>query len=421
MNYLVIFKSIFGSKYSNLLLVLITASLLFFLPNFNVEAAKRNTTRIEIKPEKIVETPLGQGALRTFTSTRKPQITQPFILSIELETPSGYDILKDDVSGDYGDFELELSEDTESVLNNQGKKFVRSWSVFPVRTGQAQLPPIPISLKNLHGEPVPIIVQTEPLTFEVEGATSNVNVKAIQMDVTPIDEKHFLLFLLPVIIPLLAIIFYLYIKRKKGKSAFFATSDIQDNPFEKAQRCLVELENSRVYFENSQSFYTEISIILRRYLSERFALNAEEKTTQELLTLIDSFYFSPKTEQYLQLNNAEKDNKKNTDSLEITLNWEDLHAIGMSVLKDEEIRAKIANSLKSVDLVKFARQSTTFNDATQVLNQTKETISQAESLFNERIQQKKQELRVLLQKQDEKLTSTLHGNFSTANKNFQKK
>ena len=282
---------------------------------------------------------------------------QPFALTVELDVPEKLTLEPNEVEGEYGDFDLLPLEDAVKPISNSRKRIERSWSARPIRRGRIELPPIPFLLTaNVDNTVTTIDIQTNPVIFDIPETETQGSIKDIVYDLTPIRRSPIGV----IVVCFLGLVFLALISIFVGCSSAAKSAPsprTEEDPYAKALRRLRELKQSRLYLENEKEFYEEIADVLRVYLSERFSLNSKESTTKELLATIDSFVV-PKTPDALSqgpLGDASKtleQNDKTTSAFP---------------LQNAEIREKIATILNAVDLVKFANQTTSFDNAERLL------------------------------------------------------
>lgn len=354
-----------------------------------------NYTLSEIAPIQSVDTNAGEITLKTLASVQKPHSLEPFILSIELECPSDYTTSPNDLTGTYGDFYLTPLKEVKTENREKSTKILtRSWQVYPNNRGTAALPPIPLSLKSNDRQQSPVYIQTPPLTFEIPTIEVHGTVDDIHADYSPIKPFPVLQCVIVALCAMFAIACLVLKRKKVGKEIKeIASEQIQEDPYKKAVHRLDELKSSRLYFENKEDFYLVIASILRSYLAERFTLNAEESTTQEVLKTIDSYHFS--NDSTSTVSNSEEGASENISPAQY-------EAFAYDALKEKNVRSSLESSLFAIDLVKFARQPTTFDDASRLFEQIRNLIDEAERLLNERLERLKS---ILMSKERQNLST----------------
>lgn len=126
------------------------------------------------------------------------------------------------------------------------------------------------------------------------GQTDSIDFEQLQLnDIKPIQKlpfswKDFLDFLwIPVIVLLLlaivgAIIYFIIRKNKKG---YFFTPPPVLPPHVRAMKSLDKIKTEKIWQqERYKEFYTQLTDVLRRYISERYGVNSLEMTTGEILS-----------------------------------------------------------------------------------------------------------------------------------------
>lgn len=159
-------------------------------------------------------------------------------------------------------------------------------------SGYYAIPPIPIKYKGPDG----LLVQqteTEALLLEVNNVPVNMeeDIKDIK---APIAAPYTFREALPWIIGLLLSIaigfaVYYYIKkRKKDEPVFKATSKPKIPPHRLALDALDNLRHKKVWQSGLiKDYHTELTDIVREYISSRFYIPAHEMTTDEILEALN--------------------------------------------------------------------------------------------------------------------------------------
>jgi len=313
-----------------------------------------------------LETPFGAVKVDSSIASEKAARQGESTLRVVVEKPRALRLDENDVEGDYGDFDVEALADETRELDDERDVVTRTWKLYPKRDGQNELPPIPLRFVPKEGEkdaePIVAILPAQTIAIEKNATTKSID--EIEPNLEPLRAFPTLWVLIGVatLVVVFALVRVLRTRAKvKPEETTVATPE---TPLEKALRELDALKISRVYLENRPEFYAQVVDVLRVYLKEEFKISAEEKTTQEILAAIDS-----------------------THSLECVLNItreldDELRAaIGASTLKTPEIKRELEEALNSVDLVKFAKRETTFNDASAIYNSVRKVVENAASEF----------------------------------------
>ena len=159
-----------------------------------------------------------------------------------------------------------------------------------------------------------------------------------------------------------------------------------ESPYDRAIRRLNELKNSRTYLENTPQFYTDVDSILREYVAGVFPINAQEKTTQEILRFVDARALSAISDSNML------DCQTSPDELATEPSETEKADIAVSVLREPEIRARMESALTTLDLVKFAKRSTSFVDASQIYNDVRDVVELSFKRYAARLDERRKEL-----------------------------
>lgn len=166
---------------------------------------------------------------------------------------------------------IQKHKDSLSIL---WKITVTAWDSM-----SAILPPVKIIIDSL-------AFSTQPLVFSadltpVEEGVEMFDIFEVFSDVSV--EEHPLWYFggrLALLLLIIGILIYLFKK-------FFGKNEIQTNPVQKSlrERTIIALEalfNSKLYLSNLKEYYFELSMILRRFLSEKYGDPYLEMTTHEI-------------------------------------------------------------------------------------------------------------------------------------------
>jgi len=319
-----------------------------------------------------LETSQGVVKIDSTLSYEKASRQDSSTLRVTIEKPRALKLDENDLEGDYGDFEVEPSVDETRELDDERDVVTRTWKLYPKRDGQNELPPIPLRFVQTNGEegsePFVAILPAQTLAIKRDATTKSIDEIAPNLEQLRAFPTCWVLIGVVITGIVCALVYVLRRRRKEEPEETEVAT--RETPLEKALRELDDLKVSRVYLENQPEFYAQIVDVLRVYLKEGFKINAEEKTTQEILATIDA-----------------------THSLEGVLNItreldDELRAaIGASTLKTPEIKRELEDALNSVDLVKFAKRATTFNDASAVYNSVRKVVENAASEFDVKLKE----------------------------------
>ena len=252
-------------------------------------------------------------------------------------------------------------------------RLIKKYGLTQFDSGKYTLPPQQVIINNK-------TFLTDSLKIEVRDVVVDTTKQkmfdikpAIEVDRPPFDFIQLLYWLLPVLI-LLGALGYFLLRRKKRKEA----AEKQLPPYEEALVALQELDNSQLLKENkSKEYYSHLTEIVKRYLDREVDDSALESTSDELIARLQ------------------------------------LHKDAGNFEFDDETIRHLDQILKRADLVKFAKMQQEVGQAEadrktieEVINETHEAIpepTEEELLANE---QYLEELRKKQQRKRQLLTIT---------------
>ena len=232
-------------------------------------------------------------------------------------------------------------------------RLIKKYGLTQFDSGKYTLPPQQVIINNK-------TFLTDSLKIEVRDVVVDTTKQkmfdikpAIEVDRPPFDFKQLLYWLLPVLI-LLGALGYFLLRRKKRKEA----AEKQLPPYEEALVALQELDNSQLLKENkSKEYYSHLTEIVKRYLDREVDDSALESTSDELIARLQ------------------------------------LHKDAGNFEFDDETIRHLDQILKRADLVKFAKMQQEVGQAEadrktieEVINETHEAIpepTEEELLANE--------------------------------------
>ncbi len=354
----------------------IICGLTFSLPILAQSSKENNAVSLQ---EETYQTPSGEIVMKAFVSTT-PNSLDPFTLTLDFQIPNAVYPAKNDIPNSYGDYNLESLEDVLEDASGSLKHFVRSWTVYPTKRGKTSLPPIPVVFTKEDGTQV-FTTTLKAFEFNIpETDDFSADIESIAADHSPIKSFPFLLLVTLTAIVTLLTLSFVYLKKRAQRQDATEIELEQEDAFVKARRLLNELRSSKVYLENRTDFYSNISTIVREYLANRFDLKAEERTTSEIIETIDDYQAIVVTKP--------QPSSETPDGGVDTLASEQIAQLrknaAFETLRQHEIRDELEAALKFVDLVKFANQTTTFNDASVIFKRLEEVVETAEASFNKR-------------------------------------
>lgn len=125
------------------------------------------------------------------------------------------------------------------------------------------------------------------------GQTDSIDFKQLQLyDIKPIQKPEFVwtdylwvlwIILGVVVLVLLVALIIIMVMRKKNKGYFF-TPPVVLPPHARALKELDKIKQSKIWQQNREKeFYTSVTDVLRKYILERFNINALEMTSSEII------------------------------------------------------------------------------------------------------------------------------------------
>ena len=344
----------------------VAALVSFFAVALSLHAASLSTLGSEssrVETIQTIETPLGGVRVGRAVSPEYAKTFEPFDLTVDFQKPKGVKIAEDDLAGSYGDFNVELLGDETRDVDENHNIVSRRWRLYPKRRGELTLPPIPISLSFIRSrdssEPQTVVALLPEQKFVVPESDAPLkSADEVVVNLNPIRQIPKLAILIAgVVVAILILVASLF--ASKNRDAVDKIESLTETPYEKARRKLNELKNAQIYLENDRRFYDEIDDILREYVASVFPLKAQEMTTQEILRRLDA-QTTPHAD--MESNDAEPNrDEKSKDSFDI-----EKALVAIETLKEPDIRSQLETTLTALDLIKFAKHSTTFNNASDI-------------------------------------------------------
>ena len=306
-----------------------------------------------------IESSLGLIQVEKSVSPEQTASFEPINLSVKFLKPQGVVVDEDDLAGIYGDFN--------------------------VRHGELVLPPIPIALSSVKSsnssETESVVAIIPEQKFTIPGSnTSLKSVDEIAVNLTPI-RKTPMLVLVVVAILIIAFVLTLYFLLSKKKVEIKPRELQIVSPYERAKQKLDALKKSQAYLENDRRLYYEIDEILREYLAALFPLNAQEMTTHEILEFLEGPISTPPKDVTI---NSDMRTGKTFEAQNV--------AIAVATLKEPDISSQIEAALTDLDLIKFAKRDTSFNDATKIFEMVYNIVERSSSSYVKRLDELRQEI-----------------------------
>ena len=332
-----------------------------------------------------IESSLGLIQVEKSVSPEQTASFEPINLSVKFLKPQGVVVDEDDLAGIYGDFNVEFLGDETNDVDEKSNTTLRRWRLYPTRHGELVLPPIPIALSSVKSsnssETESVVAIIPEQKFTIPGSnTSLKSVDEIAVNLTPI-RKTPMLVLVVVAILIIAFVLTLYFLLSKKKVELKPRESQIVSPYERAKQKLDALKKSQAYLENDRRLYYEIDEILREYLAALFPLNAQEMTTHEILEFLEGPISTPPKDVTI---NSDMRTGKTFEAQNV--------AIAVATLKEPDISSQIEAALTDLDLIKFAKRDTSFNDATKIFEMVYNIVERSSSSYVKRLDELRQEI-----------------------------
>lgn len=198
---------------------------------------------------------------------------------------------------------LSASPVDSQAMDNQRKQLRKDYIITSFDEGLYYVPSIPVSVDSILYDSNDFSLKI--MTFDVDTVSKEL------FDIKPPMKAPFVLwdYALPVLLPLASIalilaLIYLYIrfckKRKQEEEEAFVDPDLLIPPHVAAIKALDVIREKKVWTHGLyKEFYTDITDVLRKYISRRFAIPAKEMTSSEILSVLKKE--KDAQEVYLQL------------------------------------------------------------------------------------------------------------------------
>ncbi len=302
-----------------------------------------------------------------------PSLFQAIKLVLEYELSKNLRLTENELDGIYGDFLCEFVGEEKRELAPERIVVRRTWKLFPQKTGELELPPIPATVSFEDSGKTPIDLVAPPMTISIpalDGKVPGDNGFQYMLDPIPTLSPTKIAALVFAAL-LIAIVAAAPKLRKKFKEPRQSQGE---SPFELATRRLNELKASRMFAENSPDFYLIVDDVLRRFLSDEFHIAACEKTSSEILKSIAN----PPTDSTIETSESEVLSPTQ-------LSRSELAEISRRVLEDADIQKTLRAALESLDRVKFAKSSSSFADASALFQAVQQVVENSHAAFQEAI------------------------------------
>ncbi len=271
-----------------------------------------------------------------------PLIGEPVHLTLHIRIPSTAKL----IPPDFTKFESPLFVKEVGSLNivtqaNNETEYQLPLTVILWATGQYRTPPIVISYQLDMAEPVTLTVENVEFVVPSTLDTNDLRLRPLkpQINLPYFPIWTFAIALLVVVALSVAAVRYWTLRKRLKPQA----NILNDKWHPEANAALIALKQFGQSDNNPSAIYVQVSDCLRHYLDARFALQASDLTTSELLAILE----------------------------------------GQHAIVSEQ--QKLAEMLKRADLVKFARVIPKLNAAQQYASVAAQWIQTVEQAQVERV------------------------------------
>jgi len=210
----------------------------------------------------------------------------PVGVTLEI-TKNKFDIL--DYSSIYhisDNFDILKEEKTDSLNYDKDKiKITKKFSLAIYDTGIINIPPLPIIYQNKNSYDTvftnSLTVYLKPIPIDTTGTIRDIK----EIYKVPLTFKEIFSYLLIILLVAGIIILILYFIRKNKKNTFNGKKpEFTEPPDIIALRELDNLKNSKLWQKNEiKLYYTILTDIIRKYIEQRFEINAMEMITDDII------------------------------------------------------------------------------------------------------------------------------------------
>jgi hypothetical protein len=258
-----------------------------------------------------------QVNVRATVNRDKILIGEPISLVVETYMPLGTDFMWFN-SDSIPFFHITERSAIDTLENMDGKKISQTLMITSFDSGTQYVPPFEIVVNNQPFFTDSIAVQVSFTPFDV-----NADYRDIK-DIIEIVNKNtrFIPWFIAALAFLsAAVLITLFVTRERTKAAIVAPIGPLLSPYQEAMNTLTELKKRRTRDTFVKEFYSELNDVLRKYISREFGIATFERTNEELIMQLRTLHLS----------------------------------------KDSYFR--LAQSLRMIDFVKFAKYTPAGNDS----------------------------------------------------------
>lgn len=226
---------------------------------------------------------LSFAQIKTQLTSEKILIGDTVTLKIEVQVPRNAQIIFPSVRDSLGKYIEVLSQKTDTIETTKDKKYIKTYRLTCFEEGDYMVKALPFNINGktflshaqlLNVESVPVDTVTQKI-YPIK------NILLEEISWWDQNKKYFWYMIVGGIMLLALItVAWLYIRESK-RERYISKPALP--PFEEAIENLKKLDH-QAYLENKDydSYYTDLSFILRRYFSRRFAFPAQALLSSDL-------------------------------------------------------------------------------------------------------------------------------------------
>lgn len=265
------------------------------------------------------------------------QIGDHLNIRLTISQPNNYTVSFPVITDTLGNMELISASKIDTSVESDKKILTQLYTVSAYDSGEYRAGAVKVFFKNSNGESDSVLSNEIPITVNTLDVDTTKPFKAIKapLDV-PYSWKEFIWYIVTFIVLMTVVIAgaILWNKRRKQKPLVVERPKPKDPAHIWARKELKKLEDEKLWQNNeTKSYYSRLTDILRQYLEYRYNWLALESTTEEIQSEISNYNLKEKAKE----------------NLLSTLRTADLVKFAKMIpLPDENIRA-MENAYKFID------------------------------------------------------------------------
>ncbi len=271
----------FTKKFSGYIAVIVLVCLL------SAGCRNKDQLSIESPPAPVVSEEMHSGKLSVLytLSATEISIAEKLLVTLEVTVPEDYDVNFPQFSGKLGDFNLSSTASTPKELIGDRIRQKRICILTPYLPGQYTIPAMTISAGERRPpglEKAEVIIPPHIITITsfLGSNEKNPQIADIFAPLPAPAPTFYYLIGGGAGLLLIALLIYLYVRRKSYHPLPPSVSPEVGALHE------IDQLRQRQTDDDFAAFYSNLSLILRRYIETRFGLNAPEQTTEEFLAAL---------------------------------------------------------------------------------------------------------------------------------------